>query len=411
MSTDRLQYLLDKLFHRQCSQDEKEELALWVETVPNDEEWKERLSRIWNSFEPLEKMEPARADTILKEILKQENNKPAGFKFLKPRYSSVSSQMMRWSVAAAAIIGILIILSVIFLSKKPMPDGRMLSSNNIAGQNDIKPGDNKAMLTLANGKTVILDSIHNGLLTNQQNGQIIKVNSGLLKFTQQTTGDKQPATIAYNTVTTPLGGQYQIILPDGSEVWLNSGSSMKFPTAFLEKEREVTISGEAYFEIAKNADRPFIVHIISSDGQGQGSIQVLGTEFNVNAYNDAPTVKTTLIDGSIKVLNGNDSKLLTPGEQAEMNHDGAIKINKGINLNQIIAWKNGLFDFDGNNIEEVMQQIAKWYNIEVKYQSVPSAKYIGTISRNVNISEVLRMLEMTGTVRFKIEGRTVMVMQ
>lgn len=411
MSTDRLQYLLNKLFHRQCSQDEKEELSLWIDTVPNDEEWKERLSHIWNSFEPLEKMEPSKADAALKEILKKENKKSSNIKVLKPRYNSVSGQMMRWSVAAAAIIGILIILSVIYLSKRPPAASQDSASNNITGQNDIKPGGNKATLTLANGKTIVLNSIHNGLLTSQQNSKIIKVSSGLLKFTQQPTDNRQLSTVSYNTLSTPLGGQYQAILPDGSKVWLNAGSSLKFPVVFSGGERKVMVSGEAYFEIVQNSHSPFIVHIISPNGKDKGMVEVLGTDFNINAYDDESDIKTTLIDGSIKVLNGNDSKMLAPGEQAEMKGGGSIKLNKSIDLNQVIAWKNGLFDFEGNNIEEVMQQLAKWYDIQVDYQNVPSAQYVGTISRNSNISEVLRMLEMTGTVHFKVTGRTVTVMQ
>ncbi|TAM97620.1 MAG: FecR family protein [Chitinophagaceae bacterium] len=414
MSTDRLQYLLDKLFHRQCSQDEKEELSLWIDTVPDDEEWKERLSRIWNSFGPSEKMEPSKADSVLKEILKKGTDKPANVKALKPRYTSVSGQMMRWSVAAAAIIGILIILSVIYLSKRPPTASRELASNNnITGQNDIKPGGNKATLTLANGKIIVLDSIHNGLLTNQHNSNIIKVSSGLISYNinRRSQITDHSSQIEYNTLSTPLGGQYQLILPDGSKVWLNAGSSLKFPVVFSGKGRMVMVSGEAYFEIARNSNMPFVVHITSPDGKDKGIVEVLGTNFNIDAYNDESNIKTTLIDGSIKVLNGNDSKMLAPGEQAEMKGNGGIQLNKEINLNEVIAWKNGLFDFEGNNIEEVMQQLAKWYDIKVDYQNVPSTQYVGTISRNSNISEVLKMLEMTGTVHFKVEGRTVTVMQ
>ncbi|MGH2644742.1 MAG: hypothetical protein ACRDE2_12385, partial [Chitinophagaceae bacterium] len=202
MSTDRLQYLLDKLFHHQCTQDEKEELALWVDTLPDELEWKDRISRIWNSFEPLDKMEPSKAEAVLKEILDNENEKASGIKTLNPRYTSISGQMMRWSVAAAAVIGILIILSIIFLSKKPLPSSHPLAANSITGQNDIKPGGNKATLTLANGKTIILNSVQNGLIASQNNNNIIKVSSGLLKFTQQTAYNTQPTTISYNTITT-----------------------------------------------------------------------------------------------------------------------------------------------------------------------------------------------------------------
>ncbi len=407
MSADRLQYLLEQLFHHACTEEEKEELALWIDTLQNDEEWKNHLSRIWNSYEPDEKMDPYHADAILKQILQKEKENNPYAKQLTPRFSSVSSQMMRWSVAAAAVVGILILLSIIFLTKKPLPVNN--TSEGTIAANDIKPGGNKATLTLANGKVIVLDSVHNGVLANQRAGNVVKVSAGLLKYDQSSIINPQ-SSAEYNMITTPLGGQYQIILSDGSKVWLNAGSSLKFPVAFSEKERKVFVSGEAYFEIAQNAQTPFIVHILSGKGQPEGVIQVLGTDFNINAYNDAPSVKTTLVDGSVKVLNGDNKQLLLPGEQAEMQDNGSIKVNKNINLDEIIAWKNGLFDFEGNDIEEVMNQIAKWYNVEVNYAAIPPAHFVGTISRNVNIPEVLKMLEMTGAAHFKVEGRTVTVM-
>lgn len=407
MSTDRLQYLLEKLFHHQSTNEEKEELSLWVDTLRNDEEWKSRLSQIWNSYEPLEKMDAAHADAVLKNILDKEKRNNRDEKVLKPRFSSVSAQMMRWSIAAAAIIGILILLSIIYLTKKPVPNSKPSHENIVS--NDIQPGGNHAVLTLANGKSIVLDSIQNGLLTVQNAGKIVKVSSGLLKYTQQETQSPLPET-EYNTITTPLGGQYQIILADGSKVWLNAGSSLKFPVAFAGNERKVMVSGEAYFEIAKNANAPFIVNILTEKGETEGMVKVLGTDFDINAYSEEPAVKTTLIDGAVKVGSGNDNRILAPGEQAAVNRQGAIRVSRDVNLDQVIAWKYGLFDFAGNNIEEVMQQIAQWYNVEVKYEGVPSAHFVGTISRNVNISEVLKMLEMTGVVHFKIEGRTVVVM-
>jgi ferric-dicitrate binding protein FerR (iron transport regulator) len=418
MSTDRIHYLLQQFFHQQSTPEEKEELALWVNTLQNDEEWRQHLSSIWNNYEPDEKIDPIKADLILGEILGRHKKKlqPAGD--IQPHYTPLPARLMRWSVAAAAVIGICIVLSVIFFTENPAPK-RVSGTHHLAGQRDIRPGGNKAVLTLAHGSKVLLDTAYNGSIAQQGNTKIIQVNGGLLTYEAKSddalrsSGRRHEAqhSVSYNTLTTPRGGQYRLILPDGSKIWLNAASSIHFPTAFTGKDREVKVSGEAYFEIAPNPDMPFMVHIMSPDGQKEGTVKVLGTHFNINAYDDESVVRTTLLEGAVAILYKNRSMQLSPGEQAIMQGMDSIKVLKDINLSEAIAWKNGLFDFEGNDIQSVMRQIARWYNITVKYENATSAHFMGTISRSANISEVLKMLELTGAVHFKVEGRTITVLK
>jgi len=407
MSTDRIHHLLQRFFQEDCTQAEKEELALWIDTLQDDEEWKLRLEEIWNSYAPGDKMDPLKADMILKEIIGKTKGQTDQVK-IRPFYK-------KWPVAAAVML--LMAASFIYLLKKPSRSSAGPESQTIAKEmKDIAPGGNKAILTLANGSKVILDSIQNGSLGRQGNTKVIKVSNGLLTYKAESlnlpagkAGHKGQSAVSYNTLSTPRGGQYQLVLPDGSKVWLNAASSLHFPTAFTGKERKVEISGEAYFEIAPNPDKPFIVNISSPDGQNKGSVRVLGTRFNINSYNDETAVRSTLLEGSIQILCGDKAVLLSPGEQAAMNDQEYIRVIKNINVDEIIAWKNDLFDFEGNDIRFVMRQIARWYNVDVKYENTTSAHFMGTISRNVNVSQVLKMLEMTGAVHFNVVGRTIIV--
>lgn len=411
MSADRIYYLLDRLFQQRCTPEEKEELVLWIETVQNEEEWISRLMKIWESYEPKEKMNVANAEIILKSVFKK-NQELQSEQNLRLHHPNLSSSIMRWAVAAAAVIGILIILSVAFLIKKPVGTESETIADNATSQRNtaIMPGSNKATLTLANGEKIILDSVQKGHLAVSQNTDAVKVNNGLLSYNGRSPLIDNRHQIQYNTISTPIGGQYQIILADGSKIWLNAASSLKFPTRFAGEIREVFAKGEIYAEIAKNENKPFVVHVLSPSGEDKGTVKVLGTSFNINAYEDNTAVKTTLLHGSVKVEYGNNEKILNPGEQALSDNEG-IRVKNDVYINEIIAWKNGLFDFRGNNIQEVMQRISRWYNVKVKYKNNPSAHFMGTISRNSDISEVLTMLEMTGAVHFKVEGNTITVME
>ncbi len=270
-------------------------------------------------------------------------------------------------------------------------------------KNDIKPGNNVAILTLDDGSTINLNNAKNGILARQSNTKIEKSSDGQLYYIA---GEQMPgAEIRYNTIETPKGGQFQVILPDGSRVWLNAGSSLRFPTAFIGIERKVELRGEAYFEVSENVHMPFIVHTDDSD------IKVLGTHFNVMAYDDEKNTNTTLLEGSVQVLKGSDKLLIKPGESAVVNKStGSINVTL-TDTEQAVAWKNGYFIFDHESIESIMRKVSRWYNVEVSYSGNMSNKdFAGTISRDKNVSELLEMLELTGAVKFKIEGRRITVM-
>lgn len=271
------------------------------------------------------------------------------------------------------------------------------TQTGIAGGQDLAPGGNRAVLTLSNGTQIVLDSASTGMLARQGNTVIHKVEDGLVSYT----GEGPRRGQDFNTITAPAGGKYSVVLPDGSRVWLNAESSITFPTAFSPAERSVKISGEVYFEIAKDARRPFSVQV----GARQ-KVRVLGTHFNINAYRDEGHITTTLLEGSVEVLaSAGDARpvMLKPGEQAALSGSGKINVRGDINTEEIVAWKNGMFQFEKADIETVMRQFGRWYNVDVIYEgSLPSKTFSGKIDRRINASEALDVLSFTG-LNFKIE--------
>lgn len=270
--------------------------------------------------------------------------------------------------------------------------------------NDFVPGDDKAVLTLADGSVVILDDASNGNIALQGAVQIQKINDGKLQYQ----GGGEELETVYNSVSTPKGGKFQLTLSDGTKVWLNASSSLKFPVVFNGDERKVELHGEGYFEVAENKQKPFRV-----DVAGRGEVEVLGTHFNVNAYADEASLNTTLLEGSVKVRVGVNSKpsILSPGQQAKIFPNGELRTASNINLEEVVAWKNGKFYFgESTDMETVMRQIGRWYDVEVEYSGNFSGKHLGgTISRDVNASKVFEMLEMTGIAKFRITGKKVVV--
>jgi len=273
---------------------------------------------------------------------------------------------------------------------------------------DILPGTNKAILTLADGSEVVLDENTSSDISDQDGIRISKEKNGQLVYTilnnKLLNADK---IIAYNTISTPKGGQYQVILPDGTKVWLNAASSLKYPEVFSGKQRLVVLTGEAYFEVAKNKLMPFRVQ-----SQNQ-NVEVLGTHFNINSYLDDNTVKTTLLEGSIKVSNLKYSKLLKPGEQAisGVGEQAFIKVATDVDTGDETAWKNGLFQFNDSELKVILNQLERWYDIKIDYAHVPDKRYNGMVPRKSRLSEVLRMLEKTGSIKFELkEGRRLSVL-
>jgi len=264
--------------------------------------------------------------------------------------------------------------------------------------NDIAPGHNGAILTLATGEQILLDSTGDGSLAQQGNVSVVKKNGELVyKDAGQNSG------AVYNTMTTPKGRQFNLVLADGSRVWLNAASSITFPTAFSGKERKVSVTGEAYFEVAHDATMPFIVE------SGENAVKVLGTHFNINAYNDENAVKVTLLEGSVDVRSGMSTRVIKPGQQAQINKDEQIKLNNNVDVEHVVAWKNGRISFQGADIGTVMRQMSRWYDVDIEYNEKMNDLFYADISRSTMLSDVLKALELTTEVHFKIEGRKVTV--
>lgn len=311
----------------------------------------------------------------------------------------------RWW-AAAAIILLLGTGAYVYMSPSRSPKAELVQVKpEINVKKDVAPGGNKAMLILANGSAIILDSAGNGKLAQQGQTTVIKSNDGKLVYNANPlTTDHSPFT--YNTLSTPRGGQYQLVLPDGSIVWLNAASSIRYPTAFAGNEREVEVTGEAYFEVTKNAAKPFRVKMNNG-----AAVEVLGTHFNINAYNEEPATKITLLEGRIKVSGKTGNVVIKPGQQARLTDQNSIlKVANDADVEEVMAWKNGAFQFGGADIQTVMRQISRWYDVDVEYKGNISLHFAGTMSRNVNISQVLEMLEKAGGLKTNVTGRKITVM-
>ena len=272
----------------------------------------------------------------------------------------------------------------------------------------ILPGKNKAILTLSDGRQIALDSVSNGVLADQNGMDIHKVQNGQLIYMESQTKATiaEAESVTFNTIVTPNGGKYQLVLPDGTKVWLNADTRLKFPTRFSGDRRVVSMEGEAYFEVAKDARHPFIVH--TSKGM---EVRVLGTHFNIADYKNQSTVRTTLLEGLVSVRHNEDSVLIVPGQQAIMTNAGNLSKKADIDLDGVVAWKNGLFYFDQMHIETIMQSLSRWYDIAVVYKGPrPTDLFSAVMNRNNDIHEILSMLEATEKVRFNISGRTIQVM-
>ncbi|NML39747.1 DUF4974 domain-containing protein [Chitinophaga sp. G-6-1-13] len=266
---------------------------------------------------------------------------------------------------------------------------------------DALPGSDKAVLTLGNGQQIILDSAGNGTLAQQGGVHIVKKADGSILYVDQHSGTI-PDTL-YNTMTVPKGGQYKLILPDGSRVWLNAASSLKYPVAFSNKERTVELNGEGYFEVAASAASPFHVKVRNTQ------IAVLGTSFNVMAYRDESNIQTTLLTGAVKVKQRTIERQIAPGQQAVVNNEnGHISVGE-TETALATAWKDGQFRFSSNNIPMVLRQISRWYNIDIVYQgSIPQGHITGKVPRNMKLSGVIRILELSG-VRCRQEAGRLLV--
>jgi transmembrane sensor len=301
---------------------------------------------------------------------------------------------------AASFIGLFLLGGFLLFNRIASREIAKAEVNEQRFKEDVSPGGDKATLTLADGSTIALDDAQNGTLAQQGGSKIIKLD-GKISYDPANRNFKE---IVYNTISTPKGGQYQLELPDGSKVWINAASSIHFPTSFTGKERRVEIEGEAYFEVAKNPNMPFIVTVNDAE------VQVLGTHFNVNAYSDEDNVKTTLLEGSVKFVHGVNTNMLTPGQQTQLETNGMIKVVSNVDVDEVVAWKNGMFDFKNAGIETVMRQLSRWYDVEIEYSGKTDDLFFADMRRNIKLSDALKALELTGKVKFDIQGKKIIVM-
>lgn len=265
----------------------------------------------------------------------------------------------------------------------------------------LKPGGQKAVLVLADGTEVALDSAENGQLAAQGNMRVIKLDSGRIAYA----GEKGKASeVLYNTIKTPVGGQYQLILSDGTKVWLNAASSLRFPTAFAGNTRTVELDGEGYFEVMHDATKPFFVKARNMD------VKVLGTHFNIRAYSDGVDIKTTLLEGRVEVNSGGHAAVLFPGEQASLHTSvDVLHTSKNVDVDEVMAWKNGYFQFSGANIQAILREAARWYGATVVYEGSVDETFTGSLPRSSDISQLLKILEATDKVQFRIVGNQIIV--
>jgi len=395
--------LFQRYYEKTATAAETAALMQWMADPANEAEVVQLMRGGWDGLTPGEALIPtAKGEAMLQHILPQ-----GQVRQLRP----VSRFGWRARVAAAAMIILLLSAGAYLLRHRQSAPAVAQAAESI--KNDVMPGGNKAVLTLANGATIVLDSAGKGLLAQQGGTAVNKLADGQLQYNA---GQNKEA-VGYNMISTPRGGQYQVVLPDGSRVWLNAASSLRFPTAFSGRERNVELTGEAYFEIEKNREKPFQVLVNGLQ------IEVLGTHFNVMAYGDEAAVKTSLLEGRVRVVSGGaaagsrtmgneqSATVLLPGQQGSLDKQRhVLVVDKEADIDKAVAWKNGLFDFENDDISTIMRQLSRWYDVKIMFNGpVPQQQYTGGIRRQVPVSQVLHMLQLAGGVSFDIEGNTITV--
>lgn len=390
------QFLDDPFFIRWIKARSKQDEAFWQEWITSNPGNLEEYMAAEIRLAAILSAEPIGGENLKEEVWEDIQASIITREKVRPLFT-------RWMAAASVLVVLIAGFSYFYFNGFMQRDIPEAVAKNTHVKHDVAPGGNKAILTLADGSTIILDSAQNGMLSQQGNSKVIKLQSGKLAYEQSAIGNQQLA-MQYNTIATPRGGQYQLELADGSHVWLNAASSITFPTSFTGNIREVKITGEVYFEVAHNAAMPFHVSV------NKVEVEVLGTHFNVNAYGDDGMINTTLLEGSVKVTKGNKSVVIKPGEQAQIGSlQTSITIKKDADLDVVMAWKNGLFKFDGDDLKTIMMQAARWYDVDVIYEGESEETFSGSTQRSERISHLLKILEATGKVTFQINGKQLIV--
>lgn len=393
VSNDRVSYLLNVYSKGHASNEEEQELFTWVAEHDNEKLIKKHIEELVSSYSPNETVPYVDWDLLYQQVVEEKNSQNIQPIVRKIRWT-------RWVAAAAMLL--LFGTGYYFFNLTYHEERRELTIIDQSKQTDIAPPNTvNAVLTLSNGQKIILDSTGNGMVAMQGSVNVTKLADGQIAYS----GTSKE--IQYNTLTNPKGSKViNLMLADGTRVWLNTASSLRYPTAFAGKERKVEVTGEAYLEVAHNRDKPFIV------SKGSTNIKVLGTHFNVNAYDDESSLNVTLLEGSVSVMaaGSGQSKVIKPGQQAQVNKKGAIELTNSIDLSEVTAWKNGLFSFKAADIKSVMRQVARWYDVQVVFEKDIPEKFYAEVPTSTSVSALLNMLEATKAVKFKIQGKTINVM-
>jgi transmembrane sensor len=396
---ERFFELLHRYYQRQASPEELEEFYILVDSGQYDDVLRAFMDNAYDQETTTLQPEntggyyPIGADArMLRHVFQTEHDQARPAVKVRPLWPRIA--------AAASILLFLSIGSYFIFHKQPT---QQTAKNQI--HNDFAPGGNNAILTLSNGQKIILNSAKKGPLAQQGNTAITKAADGKVVY-QATGAEDGKSHIQYNTLRTQRGGQYQLVLPDGSKVWLNSVSSITYPTTFIGKERKVVITGEAYFEVVNNDAMPFSVTV---NGQ---TVQDLGTHFNINAYPEEGPIKTTLLEGSIKVAANDQAVVLKPGQQSQVNKaNDRITVIPNVDTEQAVAWKDGFFELNNTDVQTIMRQAARWYDVDVAYDGKISHRQLtGKIRRSENASKLLEMLSYFN-VHFEVQGRKIIVKQ
>ena len=401
MSQRKLEELLRLFVEGKISRAEYEQLFDYIRsTSGEDDELNHAVDYVFRNIKSYEDLSDDEKELLYKNIISSIPSE-------EDSRNEKSTRSLWYKIGIAASIIVVFAIGLFFYSNKTQIQP-VAAVKKIAKPVVIEPGGDKAVLTLSDGSRIILDNAKNGILANQAGVSIQKTSDGELLYTfSHSDGDETleiTEDIIYNKIETPLGGKYQVNLPDGSKVWLNSASSLRFPALFSGNTREVELSGEAFFDVSSNKNKPF--KVITKDQ----IVEVLGTQFNINSYGDEETIKTTLIEGSVKIIYKDKVVLLTPGQQFQPNELKPKVIEA--DTEEVIAWKNGYFLFKNEGIHSIMRKLSRWYNVEVSYNGeIPEVGFGGNISRSKDITEVLDALQLTNAVHFKVEGRRITVMR
>lgn len=392
MNKDRIIYLHGRYINDALTTSEELEWTAVLEEAVERDFVKELMAGSWHGMKAQEDLELRgnRSEEIYSEVVGS------------PREQLRVRRL--WPRIAAAVAVVLVLGAGLFYYHQR---DAVKPGMQVALVQDIAPGGNKAVLTLADGSKIALTDAANGQLATQGGICVTKTADGQLVYELKGNGDASGEDVGLsNTVETPRGGQHQLTLPDGTRVWLNAASKLVYPVNFKSLgKREVVLTGEGYFEVAKDRSRPFVVR---ADGQ---QVQVLGTHFNISAYGDEDAVKTTLLEGSVRVsalIGVKQVKVLLPGEQSVLKA-GSLKVDQ-VDVQEAAAWKNGIFIFEGETVGSIMRKLSRWYDVEVVYEdNLADKTFSGSMGRYEKISQVLHVIEMTDLVHFKIEGRRVIV--